>query len=65
MWGQTRLNVRDGQDLMWGQPPPAVRGAKLRSAFYFLNRLSNAARALLGFTVAGVEVSFSRVTRIS
>jgi len=32
---------------------------------YFLNKLSNAARALLGRRLAGVEVSFSRVTRIS
>ncbi len=32
---------------------------------YFLNKLSNAARALAGFKLAGVEVSFSRVTRIS
>jgi len=33
--------------------------------FYFLNKLSNAARALVGRKLAGVEVSFSRVTRIS
>jgi hypothetical protein len=32
---------------------------------YFLNKLSNAARALVGRKLAGVEVSFSRVTRIS
>lgn len=32
---------------------------------YFLNRFSNAARASFGFKLAGVEVSFSRVTRIS
>ena len=32
---------------------------------YFLNKLSNAARALLGRKLAGVEVSFSRVTRSS
>ena len=32
---------------------------------YFLNRFSNAARASFGFNAAGVEVSFSRVTRIS
>ena len=38
---------------------------------YFLNKLSNAARASLGFwlaveeTLTGVPVSFSRVTRIS
>ena len=84
---------------MWGQPPSAVRGAKLRSAaelngcrqspwksgpsratklraneglypcassaLHFLNKLSNAARASFGFRAAGVEVSFSRVTRIS
>ena len=52
---------------MWGQPPSAVRGAKLRRflLFYFLNRLSNAARASFGRRLTGVEVSFSRVTRIS
>ena len=32
---------------------------------YFLNKLSNAALALVGFKLAGVDVSFSRVTRIS
>ena len=32
---------------------------------YFLKRFSNAWRASLGRRVAGVEVSFSRVTRIS
>jgi len=32
---------------------------------YFLNRFSNAARASFGRRLAGVEVSFSRVTRIS
>jgi hypothetical protein len=32
---------------------------------YFLNKLSNAARASFGRKLAGVEVSFSRVTRIS
>gem|GEM_PF-5491989 len=34
-------------------------------SFYFLNRFSNAARASFGRRLAGVEVSFSRVTRIS
>ena len=34
-------------------------------AVYFLNRFSKAARASLGRRLAGVEVSFSRVTRIS
>jgi len=32
---------------------------------YFLNKFSNAARASFGRKLAGVEVSFSRVTRIS
>jgi hypothetical protein len=32
---------------------------------HFLNRFSNAARASFGFKLAGVEVSFSRVSRIS
>jgi len=32
---------------------------------YFLNKFSNAARASFGFRLAGVDVSFSRVTRIS
>lgn len=32
---------------------------------YFLKRFSNAARASFGRKLAGVEVSFSRVTRIS
>jgi hypothetical protein len=32
---------------------------------YFLNKFSNAARASLGLTLTGVDVSFSRVTRIS
>jgi hypothetical protein len=34
-------------------------------AFYFLNKFSNAARASFGLKLAGVEVSFSLVTRIS
>jgi hypothetical protein len=37
----------------------------LLSTLYFLNKLSNAARASFGRKLAGVEVSFSRVTRIS
>lgn len=37
----------------------------LRDRPYFLNKFSNAARASLGRWLAGVEVSFSRVTRIS
>ena len=32
---------------------------------YFLNKFSKACRASLGRRLAGVEVSFSRVTRIS
>src|SRR5271166_2102891 len=32
---------------------------------YFLNKFSKAVRASFGRNVAGVEVSFSRVTRIS
>jgi hypothetical protein len=43
--------------------PSEVR--RLMSEFYFLNKFSNAARASLGRWLAGVEVSFSRVTRIS
>lgn len=42
-----------------------VRDFLPRSGAYFLNRFSNAARASLGFRLAGVDVSFSRVTRIS
>jgi len=38
------------------RPPPNA---------YFLNRFSNAARASFGRKLAGVDVSFSRVTRIS
>src|SRR5512142_1368876 len=49
---------------MWGQPP------RLSAKFspcgvHFLNKFSNAARASFGRALAGVEVSFSRVTRIS
>ena len=36
-----------------------------RFCSYFLNKFSNACRASLGRKLAGVEVSFSRVTRIS
>ncbi len=65
---------------MWGQPPPAIRRAKLgwvlreegcprkRPAIacpYFLNKFSNACRASFGRRLAGVDVSFSLVTRIS
>ena len=51
---------------MWGQPPSAVlrSEAPLRHG-HFLNKLSKAARASRGRKLAGVEVSFSRVTRIS
>lgn len=36
-----------------------------RRTTYFLNRFSNAVRASFGRRLAGVDVSFSRVTRIS
>ena len=63
-------------DLVCRGPPPCPLGPLwLTSRFpscpswlsllYFLNRFSNAARASFGRKVAGVEVSFSRVTRIS
>jgi len=42
-----------------------VRLSAAPPARHFLNKLSNAARASLGRRLAGVEVSFSRVTRIS
>ena len=37
----------------------------VKALFHFLNKFSNAARASFGRNAAGVEVSFSRVTRIS
>jgi len=53
-------------------PPPRCSFVDLRVlsgfrpwSFYFLNKFSNAARASFGRRLAGVEVSFSRVTRIS
>ena len=60
----------------WSSVPPVVSfSAEVRGqgqkpdaespSFYFLNKFSNAARASFGFKLAGVEVSFSRVTRIS
>src|SRR5579864_9213126 len=47
--------------------PSAIGAAKFRNpcGVHFLNKFSNAARASLGRALAGVEVSFSRVTRIS
>jgi len=62
-----------------GTAGPGVRGATLPRPFpcgdwfaqaqsvelYFLNKFSKAARASLGRKLAGVDVSFSRVTRIS
>jgi len=63
---------------MWGQPPrlSAVRASQAFPCgdwfaaaqsveHYFLNKFSKAARASLGRKLAGVDVSFSRVTRIS
>ena len=52
-----------------GGPSQTVRSRSLvrllpRTA-YFLNRFSNAVRASFGRKLAGVDVSFSRVTRIS
>ncbi len=43
-----------------------VVGAELdQRPDHFLNRLSNAARASCGFNAAGVDVSFSTITRIA
>lgn len=55
------------QELTDQSPGPATFLALLpwKLDLHFLNKLSNAARALLGRRLAGVEVSFSRVTRIS
>lgn len=39
--------------------------ADFNATAYFLNKFSNAARASFGRRLAGVDVSFSRVTRIS
>jgi hypothetical protein len=47
-----------------GCPVRARRGRTQRDR-YFLNRFSNAVRASVGRELAGVDVSFSRVTRIS
>jgi hypothetical protein len=44
---------------------PDARNLTPENAAYFLNRFSNAVRASFGFKLAGVEVSFSLVTRIS
>ena len=50
------------QSLVWSPSLPVeVRSPPV----HFLNRFSNAARASLGRRLAGVDVSFSRVTRIS
>ena len=40
-------------------------GTRYSGLLYFLNRLSNAARASEGFALIGVVVSFSVVTRIA
>ena len=54
--------------------PPSVSSERSFARFsgsvdlgspYFLNKFSNAARASFGRKLAGVDVSFSRVTRIS
>jgi len=71
MWGQPPSAVR-GAQLRRFREPSSVHpcGERflcegLTPTSYFLNRFSNAARASLGFRLAGVDVSFSRVTRIS
>jgi hypothetical protein len=70
MWGQPPSAVRGAQLRRLCQLSsvyPCVLCCKSSRGpdAYFLNRFSNAARASLGFSFAGVDVSFSRVTRIS
>ncbi len=63
MW---RQRPRPGTRLFLRQRTSASLLSSVLNAFaYFLNKLSNAVRASFGRRLAGVEVSFSRVTRIS
>jgi hypothetical protein len=74
MWGEPPSTVR-GAELRQvsvraqksgpGRSPVNLSALCGGRSSYFLNKFSNAARASLGRKLAGVEVSFSRVTRIS